>query len=419
MPSMIAPAAPTLPPPRSGLRTIRSLLPYLWPKGDPGAHLRVVVAALFLVGAKVATVYVPIVYSHAVDALAPKGAHGMLAVPVALVIAYALLRVASAGFAELRDAVFASVQQRAVRRVALRTFEHMHRLSLRFHLDRQTGGLSRAIDRGTKGIENVLRLAVFNILPTFLEVALVTAVLWRLFDWRYALVTFVAVALYICFTLGFTNWRVKFRRAMNDIESEAQTKALDSLLNYETVKYFGNEAHEARRFDDALARYERAAVRSQVTLNMLNLGQAVIIAIGLALVMLMAAGEVASGKLTRGQVRARQHLPDAALPAAELPRLRLSRDQAGAGGHGADVPPARHRRGGARPAGRGRAHPGAGPRARLRDRVRGRAFRLSLRPRSAEGPVAARAGGALGSRSSGRPGPENQRSAGCCSASTT
>jgi ABC-type transport system involved in Fe-S cluster assembly fused permease/ATPase subunit len=301
MPRMIAPAAPTPPPPRSGLRTVGSLLPYLWPKGDPGSHLRVVVAALFLVGAKVATVYVPIVYSRAVDALAPKGVHGMLAVPVALVIAYALLRIASAGFAELRDAVFASVQQRAVRRVALRTFEHMHRLSLRFHLDRQTGGLSRAIDRGTKGIENVLRLAVFNILPTFLEVALVTAVLWRLFDWRYALVTLVAVGLYISFTLGFTNWRVKFRRAMNDIESEAQTKALDSLLNYETVKYFGNEAHEARRFDEALARYERAAVRSQVTLNMLNLGQAVIIAIGLALVMLMAAGEVASGKLSVGK----------------------------------------------------------------------------------------------------------------------
>ncbi|MBN9510411.1 MAG: ABC transporter ATP-binding protein/permease [Alphaproteobacteria bacterium] len=298
---MIAPAAPTPPPPRSGLRTIGSLLPYLWPKGDVGAHLRVVIAALFLVGAKVATVYVPIIYSRAVDALAPKGGQGMLAVPVALVIAYALLRIASAGFAELRDAVFAAVQQRAVRRVALRTFEHMHRLSLRFHLDRQTGGLSRAIDRGTKGIENVLRLAVFNILPTFLEVGLVTAVLWRLFDWRYALVTFVAVALYIGFTLGFTNWRVKFRRAMNDIESEAQTKALDSLLNYETVKYFGNETHEARRFDEALARYERAAVRSQVTLNMLNLGQAIIIAIGLALVMLMAAGEVASGKLTVGK----------------------------------------------------------------------------------------------------------------------
>jgi ABC-type transport system involved in Fe-S cluster assembly fused permease/ATPase subunit len=298
---MNAPAAPTLPPPRSGLQTIGSMLPYLWPKGDPGAHLRVVAAALFLVGAKLATVYVPIVYAHAVDALAPKGAQGMLAVPVALIIAYGLLRVASSGFGELRDAVFAAVQQRAVRRVALSTFEHMHRLSLRFHLDRQTGGLSRAIDRGTKGIENVLRLAVFNILPTFLEVALVTAVLWRLFDWRYALLTLVAVVLYISFTLGFTNWRVKFRRAMNEVENEAQTKALDSLLNYETVKYFGNEAHEARRFDEALARYERAAVRSQVTLNMLNLGQAAIIAAGLALVMLMAAGEVASGKLSVGK----------------------------------------------------------------------------------------------------------------------
>ncbi len=287
--------------PRSGLQTVRSLLPYLWPKGDLASHIRIVVAAVFLIAAKVATVLVPVVYSRAVDALAPKGGAAMLAVPVALIGAYGLLRVASAGFGELRDAVFAAVQQRAVRRVARETFEHMHRLSLRFHLDRQTGGLSRAIDRGTKGIENVLRLAVFNIIPTLLEVGMVTVIFWRLFDWRYATLTLTAVALYMGFTLGFTNWRVRFRRIMNEVESEAQTKSLDSLLNYETVKYFGNETHEARRFDDALARYERAAVRSQVTLNMLNLGQAAIIAGGLALVMLMAAEEVRAGTLTVGK----------------------------------------------------------------------------------------------------------------------
>ena len=288
-------------PPRSGLQTLRSLTPYLWPSGDHVAHLRVVAAVLFLVAAKIATVYVPIIYSQAIDALAPKGADGMLAIPFGLIGGYALLRVASAGFGALRDAVFAAVQQRTVRLVARRTFEHLHRLSLRFHLDRQTGGLSRAIDRGTKGIESVLRLAVFNILPTLLEVVLVTAILWHLFDWRFAALTFVAVSLYIGFTFGFTNWRVKFRRRMNDSDSEAQTRAVDSLLNYETVKYFGNEAHETSRFDESLARYERAAVKSQVSLNMLNLGQASIIAVGLGLVMLLAARGVQTHELTVGK----------------------------------------------------------------------------------------------------------------------
>jgi ATP-binding cassette, subfamily B, heavy metal transporter len=298
-PSVTQTVAPA--PQRSGLQTVRSLLPYLWPRGDVVAHVRVVAAVLFLIAAKVATVYVPVVYSRAVDALAPKGAEGMLAIPVALIVSYGLLRVASAGFGELRDAVFAAVQQRTVRRVALRTFQHMHRLSLRFHLDRQTGGLSRAIERGTTGIESVLRLAVFNILPTLLEVAMVTVILWRIFDWRYAALTLLAVGLYISFTLMFTNWRVKFRRRMNESDTEAQSKAVDSLLNYETVKYFGNEPHEASRFDDALARYERAAVKSQVTLNMLNLGQAFIIAGGLSLVMLMAADGVKAGEFTVGK----------------------------------------------------------------------------------------------------------------------
>ncbi len=288
-------------PTRSGLQTIATLLPYLWPKGDWNSHARVIAATVFLILAKVATVYVPVVYSRAVDALAPKGAEGMLAVPLALIVSYGLLRVASSGFAELRDAVFANVQQRTVRRVALRTFEHMHRLSMRFHLDRQTGGLSRAIERGTAGIESVLRLAVFNIIPTLLEVAMVTVILWQLFDWRYAALTLAAVALYITFTLLFTNWRVKFRRRMNESDSDAQSKAVDSLLNYETVKYFGNEAHEAHRFDEALGRYERAAVKSQVTLNMLNLGQASIIAAGLAVVMLMAADGVKSGEFSVGR----------------------------------------------------------------------------------------------------------------------
>ncbi len=309
MPTHLPPAPATaslgahLRPQRSTLQTVRSLLPYLWPREDRGARVRVVLAALCLVSAKVATVYVPIVYGRAVDALAPKAGSmpAIVAVPAALIVAYGLLRVCSSGFAELRDAVFAAVQQRTVRKVGLRTFVHLHRLSMRFHMDRQTGGLSRALERGTTGIESVLRLSVFNIVPTLFEMTLVVGILWAMFDWRFALVTFAAVASYMCFTLLFTNWRVRFRRIMNEVDSEAQTKAVDSLLNYETVKYFGNEAHEARRFDEALARYERAAVRSQVTLNMLNLGQAAIIAAGLAVVMLMAAQGVRAGTMTVGK----------------------------------------------------------------------------------------------------------------------
>jgi ATP-binding cassette subfamily B protein len=284
---------------RSMLATVRSLLPYLWPKGDRNAHIRVILAAAFLAAAKVATVYIPLVYSRAVDALSP--VNHPATIPLALILGYGLLRVASAAFGELRDAVFASVQQRTVRRVALQTFRHMHGLSLRFHLDRQTGGLSRAIERGTAGVQQVLRMAVFNVLPTLLEVLMVTVIIWRLFDWRYAAVTLAAVGSYIGFTLAFTTWRTKYRRVMNDVDSEANTKALDSLLNYETVKYFGNEAHEARRFDEALARYEGAAVKTQVTLNMLNIGQAVIIASGLALIMLMAATGVKNGSMTVGK----------------------------------------------------------------------------------------------------------------------
>jgi ABC-type transport system involved in Fe-S cluster assembly fused permease/ATPase subunit len=291
---------------RSTLATIGSLLPYLWPRGDLGSRSRVVIAMSFLVLSKIATVYVPIVYSRAVDALAPKlgaaaGASTLLIIPTALIVGYGLLRVAASGFGELRDAVFASVQMRAARRVGLETFEHLHRLSLRFHMDRQTGGLSRSIERGTLGIQQMLRMAIFNVIPTVIEMLMVTSILWVMFDWRFALVTFLAVSLYMSFTLYFTNRRVGIRRVMNDSDSDAQSKAIDSLLNYETVKYFGNEAHEAKRYDESLARYERAAVRNQVTLNMLNLGQAAIIAIGLAVVMLMAAQGVRQGTMSVGR----------------------------------------------------------------------------------------------------------------------
>jgi ABC-type transport system involved in Fe-S cluster assembly fused permease/ATPase subunit len=283
------------------MATVRSLLPFLWPERDIGARTRVVIAMGLLVLAKVATVYVPIVYGHIVDALAPKDAAALLAVPIALVIAYGMLRVGSAVFGELRDALFAKVQQRAVRVAALRTFRHLHALSLRFHLDRQTGALARVIDRGTAGIQSVLRLAVFNVVPTLLELLLVTAIIWHMFDWRFAAITFIAVASYFAFTMGFAGWRSRARRTMNDTDNAASNIALDSLLNFETVKYFGNEPHEAARYDAALARYEHAAVRVQVSLNMLNIGQAGIIALGLTLIMVMAAQEVQQGAMTVGQ----------------------------------------------------------------------------------------------------------------------
>lgn len=285
---------------RSGIQTVRSLLPYLWPAGNTMGRLRVLAAVVCLVLAKVATVGVPLIYARIVDRLAP--AHGgVLALPAALVVAYGLVRIGSSGFGQLRDALFAAVGQRAVRQLALRTFQHLHCLSLRFHLDRQTGGLARVIDRATQGMQSVLRLAVFNVVPTAIEVALVTVVIWRLFDWHFAAVTVLAVVAHVVFTMLFASRRARLRRTMNDTDNDASTKALDSLLNFETVKYFGNEAHEAARYDASLACYERAAVKVQVSLNMLNLGQAAIIATGLTLIMLMAANGMRDGSMTVGR----------------------------------------------------------------------------------------------------------------------
>jgi ATP-binding cassette subfamily B protein len=244
---------------------------------------------------------VPIVYARAVDALTPKqGVAAMVAIPIALILAYGLLRVSSSWFAELRDAVFVRVQARAARVIARQVFHHLHALSLRFHLDRQTGGLSRLIERGTKGINFVLDFMVFSIVPTLIEVLMVAFILWGMFDWTFAVVTLVTIGIYIAFTLVFTDWRLRFRRAMNEMDQDANTKAVDSLLNYETVKYFGNEKHEERRYDASLARYEGAYIRSEVTLNYLNMGQSAIIAVGLTAVMLMAARGVQSGAMSVG-----------------------------------------------------------------------------------------------------------------------
>ena len=276
-----------------------SIAPYLWPRGNMGARVRVVTAVVFMFLAKAAAVYVPILYGRTVDGLTTPGNLAVV-LPVALILAYGIARVGAAGFGEIRDALFASVSQRAVRLVALRTYQHLHRVSLRFHLDRQTGGLSRVIDRGVQGMQSVLRLAVFNVVPTAVELLLVTGIIWYMFDWRYAGVTMAAVLVYVAFTSVLAGRRGRYRRTLNDTDNDASSKALDSLLNYETVKYFGNEAHEAARYDKALARYERAAVRVQVSLNMLNLGQAAIIAVGLTIIMLMAAQSMAAGTMTIG-----------------------------------------------------------------------------------------------------------------------
>ena len=293
------PPAKGLPRQHSTLQVILSFAPYLWPKGNLGARARVSTAVLFMVAAKGAAVYVPILYARTIDVLT-KPDHLAVALPVMLILGYGIARIGAAGFGEIRDALFASVSQRAVRLVALRTYQHLHRVSLRFHLDRQTGGLSRVIDRGVLGMQSVLRLAVFNVVPTAVELLLVTGIIWHLFDWRYAMVTFVAVMVYVGFTSALAGARGRYRRTLNESDNEASSKSLDSLLNYETVKYFGNEAHEAARYDKALARYERAAVRVQVSLNMLNLGQAAIIATGLTVIMLMAARSMAAGEMTIG-----------------------------------------------------------------------------------------------------------------------
>ncbi len=286
---------------RLDVRVIRSLLPFLWRDNPWELRARVILALVLLAVALVANVYVPIVYKGAVDALTPKGgAAAAVALPVALIGAYGLLRFMAAASGEIRDAIFAKVTQRAVRRVATRVFRHLHVLSLRFHLDRQTGGLSRAIERGMKGIEFTLAFMLFSIIPTILEIFVVCVILWRLYNVWFALVTFVTIGTYIFFTLSVTEWRLRFRREMNARDQEASTRAIDSLLNFETVKYFGNEGHESDRYDHAMARYERAAVRNKTSLSLLNVGQAIIIATGLSGIMLMAGRGVVGGTMTVG-----------------------------------------------------------------------------------------------------------------------
>ena len=304
------------PAPENQWKTLQTIIPYLWPGGRRDLRIRVILAVVLLLASKIVTVYVPFLFKAAVDSLNHWGAANgaastnlsirlaanldLLAVPLALILAYGLARALQQIFAQGRDAVFADVSQNAARQLALITFQHVHALSLRFHLDRRTGGLSRVIDRGTKGIDYLLRFSLFNIVPTLLEIALVAAIFFYVFDIWYMLAVIGVVAVYVWFTFAVTEWRTAHRRIMNDRDTEANTKAIDSLLNFETVKYFCNEDHESRRYDLSLAGYEKASITTNKSLSFLNTGQGVIIAAGLVLMMWLTASGIMSGRRTIG-----------------------------------------------------------------------------------------------------------------------
>ncbi len=280
---------------RADWRTVRMLMPYLME-----FKVRVALVIVLLILAKLTNVAVPLVLKEIVDAMGQPKA--MLMVPVFLIVGYGLLRLFSTLFGEIRDAVFAKVTQRAIRRVSIKVFAHLHGLSLRFHLERQTGGVSRDIERGTRGISFLLTYLLFNILPTLLEIGLVAGILLVKYNPWFAIITFVTLVSYIVFTLLITEWRMVYRRTMNDMDSKANTRAIDSLLNYETVKYFGNERYEVRRYDEQMEKWEVSAVQNQTSLAALNAGQSTIIAVGVTLLMLLAAQEVVEGKMTVGDL---------------------------------------------------------------------------------------------------------------------
>jgi ATP-binding cassette subfamily B protein len=280
---------------RRNWKSLRIILPYL-----KEYRWRVVLALTLLFLAKMANVSVPLVLKAIVDAMNQPTA--LLTLPLALLIGYGALRLANSAFGELRDGIFAKVTQHTVRRVALQTFQHLHALSLRYHLERQTGGLSRDMERGSRGIGFVLQFMLFNVLPTIVEIGLVAAILITQYSYWFAVITLLTLALYVTYTLSITEWRMRFRRTMNEMDSRANTRALDSLINYETVKYFGNETHEARQYDNVLESWEKAAVQSQVSLAVLNAGQGIIIACGITLLMILAAHGVAGGTMTIGDL---------------------------------------------------------------------------------------------------------------------
>jgi ATP-binding cassette subfamily B protein len=286
---------------RSRIATLKSIVPYLWPDGRLDLKVRIVIAMVALVLAKVATLAFPLFYGAAVDALGGNGqAVQSVAVAISFILAFGVARILMQGFAQLRDAIAAKAVYNAVRAVAGKTFRHIHALSLRFHLEKKTGGLTRVIERGTKGIDVLLFYVLFSIAPTILELLLVCGYLWWAYHWGYVAITIVTVIIYGLFTIRVTAWRTDIRRRMNDSDTEANTKAVDSLLNYETVKYFNNEGHEASRYDQAMVQYAEASEKSQMSLSFLNAGQAAIITAGLVGVMSLAAYQISIGQMTIG-----------------------------------------------------------------------------------------------------------------------
>jgi len=287
------------PPRRNDRDTLARLWPYLW-----AYKWRVVAALGFMIGAKVANVGVPLLLKDLVDTLAPKpgSAAALLVVPVGLLLAYGLLRLSTSLFTELRELVFAKATEGAARSISLQVFSHLHALSLRFHLERQTGGMTRDIERGTRAVHSLISYSLYSIVPTLIEVALVLSLLAIKFDMMFAWITLTALVIYIAFTVTVTTWRTRFRREMNELDSKAHSRAIDSLLNYETVKYFNNEGFEAHRYDEALERLRRAGVKSQQTLSVLNAGQQAIIAIGLIAMLWRATQGVVEGRMTVGDL---------------------------------------------------------------------------------------------------------------------
>ena len=294
-----APGTPGEPARRSDWATLQRLLPYLW-----RYKWRVMFALGFMVAAKVANVSVPLLLKELVDAMTipPGSTQALLVVPVALLLGYGALRLSTSLFTELRELVFAKATEGATRSIALEVFGHLHALSLRFHLERQTGGMTRDIERGTRGVQSLISYSLYSIVPTLIEVAMVLALLGTRFDMGYVVITLVALVVYVTFTVVITEWRTQFRREMNELESSSQTRAIDSLLNYETVKYFNNEAFEARRYDEALEKLRRARLKSQSTLSLLNTGQQLVIAVALVLMLWRATQGVADGTLTLGDL---------------------------------------------------------------------------------------------------------------------
>ncbi|MGD8629431.1 MAG: ABC transporter ATP-binding protein/permease [Gammaproteobacteria bacterium] len=287
----------TLPETRGNdIKTLRALAPFLW-----AYRGRVLLALGFLVLAKVANVGIPLVLKDIVDRL-DSSTHATLVLPLGLLVMYGALKLASSLFTELRDSIFARVRHGAMRSVSLKVLEHLHRLSLRYHLERKTGGLSRDIDRGTRSVSSLMNYMVFSILPTLVEITMIAGILLIRYDVWFAVITFTAVVVYVTFTMLVTEWRMKYRVTMNAFDSRANTEAVDSLLNYETVKYFGNEDYELRRYDDSLRQWETAAVQSQTSLSLLNTGQAAIIALGVTSIMLLAGQGVVDGSMTLGDL---------------------------------------------------------------------------------------------------------------------